>query len=179
MKQSAKVAASGLMAALGTVLMLFQGLIPIASIALPALAGCLLIPIVALCGVPWAFGAYGVTAVLVLLLAPDREAVLIYVLFFGYYPALYAVLGRLKNKLVRYALKLALFNSAAVGEALLALYLLRVPIESISFLGRFTPAVLLLLANIVFLLYDFALDGLIATYLRRLHPKLTKILQGR
>ncbi len=179
MKQSIKIAVSGVIAALGTVLMLFQGLVPVASIALPALVGCLLIPVVAIAGVPWAFGCYGATAVLVLLLAPDREAALIYVLFFGYYPALYALLGRIKNKPLRYVVKFLLFNCAAISEALLALHLLGVPMESISFFGRFTPLVLLFLANIVFALYDFALDGLIGTYFRRLHPKLSKILRGK
>ncbi len=179
MKQSVKVAVCGAVAALGVVLMLFQGLIPIASIALPALAGCLLIPIVAGAGVPWAFGCYGVTAALVLLLAPDREAALIYTLFFGYYPALFAVLGRIRSKPLRYGVKLLIFNGAAVTEALLALYLLGAPIESISFLGPFTAPALLLLANVVFFLYDRALEGLIATYFRRLHPRLMKILQGK
>ncbi len=179
MKQSVKIAVSGAVAALGVVLMLFQGLVPIASIALPAVAGCLLIPVVAIAGVPWAFGCYGATAVLVLLLAPDREAALIYALFFGYYPALYAVLGRIQKKPLRVFVKLVIFNCAAVAETLLAFYLTGIPLETISFLGDFTVPVLLLLANIVFLVYDFALDGLIATYFKRLHPKLSKILQGK
>ena len=179
MKQSVKTAFSGAMAAVGVVLMLFQGLIPVASIALPALAGCLLIPVVVEAGLSWAFGAYGVTAVLSLLLAPDREAALIYLLFFGYYPALYALLGRIRKKVPRYALKLLLFNCAAIAEALLALHLLGVPVETVAFLGRFTPVVLLLLANVVFIVYDFALDGLIATYIRRLHPRVKHLLSGR
>lgn len=179
MKHSTKIAVSGVVAALGVLLMLFQGLVPVASIAIPALAGCLLIPVVAVAGVPWAFGAYGATAALVLLLAPDREAALIYTLFFGYYPALFALLGRIPKKPLRYLLKFLVFNCAAVGEALLALYLLHIPLETISFLGRYTPVVLLLLANVVFLVYDYALDGLIAFYFRRLHPRLTKILQGK
>lgn len=179
MKQSVKTAFCGVVAALGTVLMLFQGLIPVASIAMPALAGCFLIPVVAEIGVPWGFGCYGVTAVLVMLLAPDREAALIYLLFFGYYPVLFAVLGRIRQKTAQYVVKLLIFNCAAIAESLLALYLLGVPLETISFLGRFTPLVLLLMANVVFVLYDFALAGLIATYFQRMHPKVGKIFRGK
>ena len=179
MKQSIKIAFCGVVSALGVVLMLFQGIEPIASIAVPALVGCLLIPVVAEAGLAWAFGTYGATAALTLLLAPDREAALIYLLFFGYYPALYAVLGRIPQKPLRYGAKLLVFNLAAVAEALLALFLLGIPIESLSFFGDFTPVVLLLLANAVFLIYDFALEGLIAMYFQRLHRRVSRILKGK
>lgn len=179
MKQSVKTAFCGMVAALGVVLLLLQGLVPVASIAGPALAGCLLVPVVAEAGLPWAFGTYGVTAVLALLVAPDREAALIFLLFFGYYPALYAVLGRIRKKPLRYAAKLLVFNLAAVAEALLALFWLGVPLESLAIFGDFTPATLLLLANVVFVLYDFALEGLIAMYFQRLHRRVSQILKGR
>ncbi len=179
MKQSGKIAFCGAVAALGTVLMLLQGMVPVASIAIPALAGCFLIPVVVEAGVPWAFGTYGVTAVLAMLVAPDREAALIYLLFFGYYPALYAVLGRIRRKPPRYVAKFAVFNAACIAEALLSLYALGIPLESVAFLGRYTPVVLLVLANIVFFVYDLALDGLIAAYLRRGHPQVSKILKGK
>lgn len=179
MKNSMKVAFCGVLAALSTVLMFLTGLIPVATLAIPAIAGCLLIPVVVEVGVSWGFGVYGVCGALSLLLAPDREAALFYLLFFGYYPVLYAVLGRIKSKAVRYAAKLAVFNAAVVGETLLSIYVLGIPFESISFLGKFTPLVLLLLANVVFIIYDFALDGLIATYLRRLHDKIGRVFKWK
>lgn len=158
--------------------MLLQGLVPVASIAAPAIAGCLLIPVVAEAGMPWGFGCYGATAALVMLLAPDREAALIYLLFFGYYPALFGLLARIRKRPLRVLSKLLVFNAACVAEALLALYMLGAPLETVSFLGPYTPLVLLLLANLVFLVYDFALAGLISTYFQRLHPRLGKILRG-
>lgn len=179
MKLSTKVAFSGVMAALSLVLLFLGGVVPVATIALPATAGCLLIPVVVEVGLPWSFGVYGVCGVLSLLLVPDREAALIYILFFGYYPALFAVLGRMKNRALRYLAKLAVFNAAVVAEALLAVYVLGAPLESFFVFGPITPVVLLVLANIVFLVYDFALDGLIVQYLRRFHGKLRNVLKGR
>ena len=111
-------------------------------------------------------------------LAPDREAALIYLLFFGYYPALFGLLARIRKRPARVLSKLLVFNAACIAEALLALYMLGVPLESISFLGPFTPLFLLVLANLVFLVYDFALAGLISAYFQRLHPRLGKILRG-
>ena len=165
------------MAALGTVLMLFQGLAPMASIAAPAMAGCLLIPVVAEAGVPWGFGCYGATAVFVMLLAPDREAALICLLFFGYYPVLTGVLDRVKNKTLRYVLKLLIFNAAVVTETLLAVFVLGIPWETVEFLGKATPLVLLLLANLVFVLYDRALNGLIDLYFRKFSSQVRRFLK--
>ncbi len=179
MKSSMKLAFSGVMAALSVVVLFLTGVAPMATVALPALAGCLLIPVVAEAGLSWGFGVYGATAVLGVFLVPDREAFLIYVLFFGYYPALFAMLGRIRNRVLRYAAKLGLFNAAAVGEVLLSVYVLGIPFESFGMLGPVGPVLLLLLANVVFVVYDFALDGLIAQYFRRLHPRLGKLLHSR
>ena len=168
-----KIALCGAVAALSVVLMMLEGLVQIASVAIPALAGLLLIPIVAEAGLGYAFSAYGVTAVLCLLLAPDREAALIYLLFFGYYPALYAVLSKIKNRILCWGVKLVIFNAAAIGEALLAVYVLGIPFDDLP-LGKWGYAALLLLANVVFVLYDTALAGVITQYYRRLHGMLSK-----
>lgn len=179
MKKSMRLAFCGIIAALSTVLLFLTGAAPTATLALPAIAGCLLIPVVVEAGLPWAFGVYGVCGVLGFLLAPDREAFLFYVLFFGHYPALFGLLGRVKNRVLRYAVKLLVFNAAAAAEVLLSIYALGIPFESFTLLGPAGPAVLLVLANAVFLVYDRALEGLIVQYLHRLHPRLGKLLRGR
>jgi hypothetical protein len=178
-KQSMKLAFCGVIAALSTVLMFLTGLAPTATLALPAIAGCLLIPVVVEAGLAWGAGVYGVCCVLSFLLAPDREAFLFYLLFFGYYPVLYAVLGRIRGRVLRYAAKLLVFNAAVALEVLLSVYVLGVPVESFFILGWIGPVVMWLLANVVFILYDLALDGLILQYYRRLHPRLGKLLKGK
>lgn len=179
MKQSMKLAFCGVIAALSTVLMFLTGLAPTATLALPAIAGCLLIPVVVEAGLAWGAGVYGVCCVLSFLLAPDREAFLFYLLFFGYYPVLYAVLGRIRGRVLRYAAKLLVFNAAVALEVLLSVYVLGVPVESFFILGWIGPVVMWMLANAVFILYDLALDGLILQYYRRLHPRLGKLLKGK
>ena len=175
MKNSMKVALCGVVAALTVVLMLFEGLVSVASVAIPAVAGCLLIPIVAEAGLGHAFGAYGAAAVLVLLLAPDREAALIYVLFFGYYPALFAVVSKIKSRILLWGAKLMIFNAAAIAEGLLAIYVLGIPFEDFPLLRGWGPVVLLALANLVFVLYDYVLAGLIGQYYRRFYGKLGRM----
>lgn len=68
--------------------MFLTGLIPIGTYALPAIAGVLLIVAVIEIGAKWAWMIYAAVAVLSLLFAADKEAALLFVLFFGYYPVL-------------------------------------------------------------------------------------------
>lgn len=175
-KQSMKIPFCGMVAALSVTVMFLTGLIPVATLALPALAGCFLIPVVGELGVRWGFSVYAVCAVLSFLLAPDREAALCYLLFFGCYPVLTAIFGRVQNKLVRVVLKLLLFNAAAVSEGLLTVYVLGIPWESMDFLGNLGIPLLLLLANVMFLLYDRALGGLIFLYFRKFSRQVRRIL---
>ena len=167
-----KLAFSAIIAALSTVLMFLSGVIPVATIALPAIAGCMLIPVVIETNIKWGFAVYMVCSLLSLLLSSDKEAVFFYILFFGYYPLLYAVLGKIKWSVLRYAVKLLIYNMAVVAETLLSVYVLGIPFEMISGLGRVTIPLLLVLANLVFILYDYALDGLITAYIRRFHSKI-------
>lgn len=95
-----------------------------ATVALPAIAGCLIIPIVAELGIKWGFAEYAVCAVLSFLLASDREAALIYTLFFGCYPVIFGVIGKIKSRAVQIAVKLVIFNAAAVADGLLTVYVL-------------------------------------------------------
>lgn len=177
MKNSLKVAFCGMMAALSVVVLFLAGVIPSVTVAFPAAAGCLLIPVVAEFGKGWGLGTFLVCGALGFLLTPDREASLIYLLFFGYYPVLLPVLERIGNKVLKWTAKLFLFNAAALLETALAVYVLGIPWEPIGFLGKAAPAVLLLLANAVFVVYDYALRGLIGLYFQKLHQIVRRVLK--
>ncbi len=172
-----KMAFTGIIAALCVVVLFLTGIVPIATIALPALAGCLLIAVVVEAGVKWAFGAYAGCSLLSLLLVPDREAALFFIVFFGYYPALYAILGRIKNVVIRWITKLAVFNAAMFLEVFVSVKFLNIPIEEIPFFGQNTVIVLFLLLNAVFIIYDKAFDGLIFRYIKVVQPKIKKMFR--
>lgn len=172
-----KIAFCGIIAALILVLMFLSGLIPIATIAIPAIAGCLLIAVVVEAGISWGFTVYAVCSVLSMILATDKEAALFFVLFFGYYPVLFAVLCKMKNKLLRYFVKLLIFNSSFLLELWLSINLLGIPFEAIEMLGSWSLPVLLIMANIVFVIYDYALNGLIHRYIHSFHNKIQRIFK--
>ena len=177
MSKSGKIALGGLLTALGVVLMFLTGLIPIGTYALPAIAGVLLIVAVIEIGAKWAWMIYAAVAVLSLLFAADKEAALLFVLFFGYYPVLKSFLERISNKVLSWISKFAVFNVAVVACFFLAVNFLQLPEDSFTVFGIYLPCVFLILGNAVFLIYDIALSGLVATYVEKLHHRVTKTLK--
>ena len=177
MSKSGKIALGGLLTALGVVLMFLTGLIPIGTYALPAIAGVLLIVAVIEIGAKWAWMIYAAVAVLSLLFAADKEAALLFVLFFGYYPVLKSFLERISNKVLSWISKFAVFNVAMVACFFLAVNFLQLPEDSFTVFGIYLPWVFLILGNAVFLIYDIALSGLVATYVEKLHHRVTKTLK--
>ena len=177
MSKSGKIALGGLLTALGVVLMFLTGLIPIGTYALPAIAGVLLIVAVIEIGAKWAWMIYAAVAVLSLLFAADKEAALLFVLFFGYYPVLKSFLERISNKVLSWISKFAVFNVAVVACFFLAVNFLQLPEDSFTVFGIYLPWVFLIVGNAVFLIYDIALSGLVATYVEKLHHRVTKTLK--
>ena len=177
MSKSGKIALGGLLTALGVVLMFLTGLIPIGTYALPAIAGVLLIVAMIEIGAKWAWMIYAAVAVLSLLFAADKEAALLFVLFFGYYPVLKSFLERISNKVLSWISKFAVFNVAVVACFFLAVNFLQLPEDSFTVFGIYLPWVFLILGNAVFLIYDIALSGLVATYVEKLHHRVTKTLK--
>lgn len=164
--------------ALCLLLMFFTGLIPVATFAIPAMAGLFLTVLLIEIGAKWAFLAFLAVAFLALFLAPDKEAAYIFLAFFGYYPILKAFIERIHSRVLEWTAKLAVFNGAIIGCYSLILFVFRIP-NFVGEFGGYSSAfiwVLLLLGNGVFILYDVACTRLVALYLRVLRPKLSKRL---
>lgn len=177
-KNSTKIAFSAIISSISVVIMILAGIVPIASVALPALAGCLLIPVVAELGEKWGYTSFLVVSVLSFFLTADKEALLIWFLFFGYYPVLYSSFCKIKNIYFAYILKIAVFNIAAISDYYLTIFVLGIPQESIELLGKYTNLVILILANAVFIMFDYALKGLVREYFSRFHKLAIKFLRA-
>ena len=159
-----------MLVALGEVLLGIGSIMEIADISMAVLASLLCVIAVIEYGgsAPWL--VFAATATLAFLL-PNKGIALIYAAFFGYYPILKEKIERL-SRVKRWVLKELVFHVALV--ALIAAFLLA---KSLFFplVGDLTPTFLLLLvllAEIVFVLYDIALTRLISLYLFRIRPRL-------
>ena len=177
MKPSARIALCGMMAALSIVIMFLSGLIPSMTIALPALAGCMLIPVTAECGTKYGFTVFAAVAFLGFFLVADREAWLMFVLFFGYYPVLFGVLARIKKRGLCFAVKMLIFTAACVAEGLISVYLLSIPMDEIGPFGRWSVLILLALAEVVFVIYDRCIGNLISLYFARFRRLLNRLFR--
>lgn len=172
-QQSSKIAFCGLMVALSVTFMLTGGLIPVATYCAPMFAGILLLPILLEYDRKTAFTAFASTALITLLMDTDKEAAFFY-LFFGYYPLLKWDIERIRNKGLRLAVKLLIFNSSvAVMYAILA-YLLNMQalVQEFSQMGSLLLIAFVFVFNLCMLLYDRLLFPLVLLYVNRIQPKL-------
>ena len=170
-----RVALCGVIAALCLVLMIMTGLIPIGTYAFPCFAGIFISAIVIEYGCKWAWGVYVVASVLSLFLAADKEAVIYFIVLFGYYPILKGVIeNKVKKRLFQYMLKFIIFNAAAVASFFAGTFLLSIPAEEYTLFGIYVPWIFLIIGNLFFLLYDFAVSVFIAQYIQRIRGKIFK-----
>jgi len=105
---------------------------------------------------------YTISSLLGMLLIPNRASALLYVLFFGFYPIVKSLIERLDGRVLRWVLKLFVFNAALT---VIWLFLK----ELIFDLGSSAPGALIVFVggSIVFSLFDYGLTKLIWLYINR------------
>ena len=175
MKQTVKITFCAIMAALGTAFMLLS-YFPYFTYAVPAISGVLTLVVLIEIKGKWPLFTYVVTAVLVFLFA-EPEAKFMYILLFGYYPLLKAVIERIISRVVQYLLKFAVFNSAIFIIYGILSSIIGVDISEFGRYGIIGIACMLLLANVTFYLYDVVLVRVANLYMQMIHPKLKKVLK--
>ena len=176
MKRKSKaslVALCGVLAALAVALLFLGGVLPFAVIACPVLASLVLIPVYSETGWKWGLIWYLAVSILGLLLAPEKEAAILFV-FLGYYPVLKKLIGRLPGKALKWAVKAVFLNAAVVSAYSLMLFVFRLDSVRGDFaeMERYFLLACLALANISFVVYDLLIDRLEIFYHVRLRPKL-------
>lgn len=158
---------SAMLAALGVILLGLGSLISTLDLTCAALASMLCIWAVIEMGGAYPWMIWGVTALLSLLLLPQKTPGVLY-LCIGAYPMIKARLEHLPRP-AEWALKLVTLHvMIALCYGALRLF---VPEEAAAAVG-WMLAVTYLLALAAFLLYDYALTKLITFYLLRLQPRL-------
>ena len=177
-KNSTKTAIGGIIAALSIVLMLLTSVIPTLTYAIPAIAGLLLVIIVIEVNKKWAFGVYFVVGVLSMLLVADKEAAVMYVMFFGYYPIIKAMIENKLSKALSWFLKFLIFNVSMILAFLIVTYVFKVPFEEMKKYGAIAAWLLLALGNVVFLIYDIALTRLITLYMLKWRKNFKRIFKS-
>lgn len=160
---------SAILAALAVVLLFISAIVPSGRLALAAVAGLAALLALLAFGGKWALGVYVVSTALGLLLVPSKGSAILYAVFLGYYPALKCIIERIRSCAAQWTVKLASFNAILIAMFLLARAILT---DALSALPQSVPLWLLWIGmNVVFVVYDLGLKGLIRIYVRRFTGK--------
>ena len=171
---SYKVALGGVISALCILAMFMTSVAPFLYITLPMIAGALLVIIVVEVNVSWAFLTYVAVSLLSIFVTFDKEAAIIFIMFFGHYPILKYKIEKIPFKLLKFLLKLLIFNLCIVASYQVTIHLLGLDelIADVAFLGEYGIYILWALSNLFFLVYDNVLSGCLDLYLKYLKPKI-------
>ena len=147
--QTKRMATCAMMTALCVVLMWLGAILELGMYVAPLFAGLCLIPIGQKYGSKYQLTVGVASSLLSLMLVPNIEQNLLYVGLFGWYPVLRPKLQKLP-KVLSFLAKLLIFNVVVIAIEALVICLL-VP----EALTAWMIVLLLVLANITFLAYDF------------------------
>ncbi len=170
---SFKVSLGGIVTAVCLMLMFVTGFMPLLIYTIPAVAGVLMIAIVIEISAAWAFVTYISVGLLSLLITPDKEAVILFIFFLGYYPILKSIIEKIKPVALEWIIKLILFNGAIISAYYVIINVFGIVdlLEEFADFGQYAIPILLLGVNFVFVIYDIALSRMISSYVHWFRPK--------
>ena len=151
-----KLAFSAIVTALSVVFLYVGALFDVLDLSAAALASLCVLWVTVEFGARWALAVYAATALLALLLLPAKLPAVLYAGLFGYYPPLKAFYERKLHGALVWVAKVATMNAAVLCMILVVRY---VAAEALWF-----EILLLVTANIVFVLYDIAITRLMRAY---------------
>lgn len=170
MSVSAKTALGAMITALSVVI-LIPSAVQVFVYTLPAMAGMFTMLAVVEIDKKWAIGSYVATSLIGLLFVANKEAVVYYVAFFGYYPVVKALLESKMPRVAEYILKFLVFNVSIILSGVVLVKVFGMPYNDLlgidgesAFFTKYALPIMLGMGNVVFILYDVALTRLLTAY---------------
>ena len=160
-----------MMAAVGVVILYLGSFVEVLDMSVAVAASLIAAVIVIEYGAASAWSVYGVSAILSLLLLPQKFPAVMYAFFFGYYPIVKQKIERMRSRLFQWVLKSLIFVAATAAMVL--------------FVSLFTPdapvgILMILFALLAFgtlFIYDVALTRVISFYVWRLRNRVKNIFK--
>lgn len=163
-----RVALNGILAALVTITLYLESILPVNKLSLYALSSFFIAVVIMKYGIKngWAF--YLATCLLAFAVIPDKFGLIPYAVFFGLYGIVKFYIEKLNKLIPEYILKLLYFNLCLI----LAIFLIReFFIQNIKI--NFPWWIAIVLSEIVFVIYDYVYTLLIQYY----NTKLKRVLR--
>ncbi len=173
---SYRVALGGIVSALCLLTMFLAGIIAPLYIVFPMISGCLMMIIATEVSRGWAALTYIAVSLLSLLVTFDKEAALLFILFFGHYPILRLYLQKIRFGLLRRILKFLIFNGCILAYFFITVYVFGLDqmLEEMGDFGKYGSLIMLVLADVIFILYDLNLDIFYNSYHQRFMSRLKR-----
>ena len=162
--KSAKVAYPAILGALSLILIYIASIAPSGNWGFVAVAGLFPAAAVISVGMKAGFLCWAGVSILAFLILPGKFCALLFAALFGLYPRIKALIERMRRKGLDYVLKLVFFNAAFT---LIFVVMKAAVLDSLPSVLAVTW-LLYVVANIVFLLYDFGFSKLIGFYIARI-----------
>ena len=167
-KATKELSLSAMMCALGAVIMCLGTVIPVGTYVCPVFASLVLVVLREECRRSYGWCAWAVISALSLLLAPDKEAAMLFAVL-GYYPLVQPALNGIKPKVLSVAVKLLLCAAAVAVMTLVLVKLFMLEGLMAEGVGIFIATLALGVA--LFFAYDYLLPRLTWVYRNRLHKR--------
>ena len=160
---------AALMTALSVVMLYIASLLPFEQLGIIALSSLFGIAAVIETGLSGGVLVFIGSAIIGALIIPSKPMIHYYVLFFGYYPVVKSLAEKIKYPILKWSVKLAVFNGAL--SALWFLFSSLIFNQSLIKLG---VNIIYLAGNAVFIAYDLGLSRLISFYIIRISKNIRK-----
>lgn len=165
MKSTKKLALASIFTALSVIVLFVGSVFQTLDLSAAAFASLIILVAFIELGKSWSFGVYLAVSVISLLILPYKVAALIFAAFAGFYPIVKEPLNRIKPIWLSYTARIACFNVFLA----IFIYLAKEFFGLQEEFGGFT-AVICVLANVTFVVFDLALERISVYYVQKLKP---------
>lgn len=177
MRKSVKAAVAGLSTAVSVAVLFSSGFFYVFTYIAPMVVGMLVCALKKTFSASTSLCVYVSTSILSLILVPDKESALVFILFFGYYPIIKDSLEKIRPKFLSVILKFIVFNISLFLTELISVYVFNIPFFEDGVFSASMLAVFTILMNIVFVLNDIMLTAFLRIYERKFENLLKKFFK--
>ena len=162
MKKSKQIALCAMLAALSITLMFLGSIIWAFTYIAPLVSSIIMIIICDTANRKNALITYAAISIISAIFLPDKECALTYVFFFGYYVIIREYLQKIRPKALSILIKALIYNIGIISSQLILVYVFGIPFD--GFWGIWGIVILILVANLVFFIYELMLSRVITLY---------------
>ncbi len=162
-----RIAVCGIFSALSLACMLMGSIFPFSSYVAPAISGILILPVVLEFKLHTGGLMFAAIALLSLFIAPNKESVALFIAILGWYPFAKLKLDRIRHKIALWALKILIFNACVLlaYAFIILIFPIGAVVSEFEAMSYVFIGILLVMANITFIIYDRALERIVYLYM--------------